>query len=101
MPEHPTDHGQRAPVSRRHMLQILAALGVSGPLAAEIAAQSAPIVSEDALRSAAAILAGSFDQARLGVARSALQRNLDQFQVVRELDIPDDVEPPTVFLPRR
>ena len=35
------------------------------------------------------------------VARTALQRNLDQFQVVRDLEIPDDVEPPTIFVPRR
>ena len=83
------------------MLQILAALGVSGPLAAEIAAQSAPVVSDEALRSAAALLAGGFDQQRLGVARTALQRNLDQHQIVRDLEIPDDIEPATIFVPRR
>lgn len=88
-------------VSRRHVLQILAALGVTGPLAAEVAAQSAPTVSDEALRGAASLLAGTFDQARLGVAQTALQRNLDQFQVVRELELPDELEPPTVFLPRR
>ena len=83
------------------MLQILTALGVSASVAAEIAAQSAPVVSDEALRGAAALLAGSFDQQRLGVARTALQRNLDQFQIVRDLEIPDEVEPPTIFVPRR
>ena len=88
-------------LSRRHVLQILTALGVAGPLAAEIAAQAAPAVSDEALRGAAALLAGGFDQARLDVARTALQRNLDQFQVVRDLEIPDGIEPPTIFVPRR
>ena len=83
------------------MLQILTALGVSAPLAADLAAQSAPVVSEDALRAAATLLSGGFDQKRLAVARTALQRNLDQFQVVRDLEIPDEVEPPTIFVPRR
>ena len=92
---------ERDLVSRRHVLQILTALGIAAPLAAELAAQSAPVVSEDALRGAAALLSGMFDQQRLAVARTALQRNLDQFQVVRDLDIPDEVEPPTIFLPRR
>ena len=46
-------------------------------------------------------LSGPFDQQRLAVARTALQRNLDQFQVVRDLEIPADVEPHTIFVPRR
>ncbi len=89
------------PVSRRHVLQILVALGLTGPLAADLAAQAAPRVSPAALSGAASLLAGGFGRARLDVARTALQRNLDQFQVVRELEIPDEVEPPTIFIPRR
>jgi hypothetical protein len=46
-------------------------------------------------------LAGSFDDERLGVAQRALQRNLDQFQVVRDLDLPDAIEPPLIFQARR
>ena len=82
----------REMVSRRDVLQILTALGIAAPLAAELAAQSAPVVSEEAVRNAATLLAGGFDQKRLAVARTALQRNLDQFQVVRDLEIPDDVD---------
>jgi hypothetical protein len=89
------------PVSRRHVIQILTALGMSASLAAELAAQTAPAVSDEALRAAAALLSGGFDQQRLQVARTALQRNLDQHQIVRDLDIPDEVEPPTIFAPRR
>jgi len=92
---------EREAVTRRHVLQILTALGLSAPLAAEIAAQSAPVVSDEALRSAATLLAGHFDQKRLAVARAALQRNLDQFQAVRDLEIPDAVEPPTIFMVKR
>jgi uncharacterized protein (DUF1501 family) len=88
-------------LSRRDVLQILAALGITGSLAAEAAAQAAPRVSDEALRSAASLLAGGFDEKRLDVARTALQRNLDQFQVVRDLDIADAVEPPTIFVARR
>lgn len=92
---------ERQAMTRRHVLQILTALGLSAPLAAEIAAQSAPVVSEEALRSAATLLDGHFDQPRLAVARAALQRNLDQFQAVRDLEIPDAVEPPTIFMVKR
>lgn len=90
-----------AGVSRRHVLQILAALGLSGPMALDAAAAARPVVSEAALKSAATLLDGSFDDKRLEVARQALQRNLDQLQVVRDLAIGDEIEPATVFLPRR
>jgi hypothetical protein len=91
----------RVGVSRRHILQILGALGFSGALAESLAAQAAPVVSAGAVSSAAALLAGTFDEPRLAVARTALQRNLEQFQAVRELDLPDSLEPPVIFLPRR
>lgn len=94
-------NSEREAVTRRDVLQILTALGLSAPLAAEIAAQSAPVVSGEALRSAATLLGGHFDQKRLAVARAALQRNLDQFQAVRDLEIPDAVEPPTIFVVKR
>jgi hypothetical protein len=35
------------------------------------------------------------------VARTALERNLAQFQVVRDLDLPDSLEPALVFQVRR
>jgi hypothetical protein len=88
-------------ISRREILGILTALGITGPLAAQAAAQARPTVTDEALRQAAALLGGSFTPARLDVTRRALQRNLDQFQVVRDLDIGDDIEPPTIFLPKR
>lgn len=88
-------------VSRRDVLQILTALGFSGVVAADLAAQATPQVTGAALRSAASLLSGSFDEQRLEVSRVAVQRNLDQTQVVRDLEIPDAVEPGLVFLVRR
>jgi hypothetical protein len=87
--------------SRRDVLQILTALGIAGPLASQVADQARPTVTDEALRQAAMLLGGTFDAARLDVTRRALQRNLDQFQVVRDLDLADDIEPPTIFLPMR
>lgn len=87
-------------MSRRHVMQILAALGVTGPLAACVAEQAQPGVSPETLRSAAALLGGTFDEPRLEVASRALDRNLAAFAAVRELEIGDEVEPPTIFLAR-
>jgi hypothetical protein len=88
-------------MNRRDILQILAALGFTGTAAAALAAEAAPVVSDESIRGAAALLSGSFGGDRLAVAKTALQRNLDQFQVVRDLELPDSVEPAVVFQPRR
>jgi hypothetical protein len=90
-----------SPIDRRHVLQILAALGVTGTAAAQLAAQAVPVVDSATLQHAASLLGGAFDPARLEVAGRAVKRNLDQFQVVRELVLDDAVEPATLFLARR
>ncbi|MGE0041408.1 MAG: hypothetical protein AB7H88_02775 [Vicinamibacterales bacterium] len=88
-------------MSRRHVMQILAALGITGPLAACVAEQAQPGVSPATLKTAAALLGGTFDEPRLEVASKALDRNLAAFEVVRELEIDDAIEPPTIFVARR
>jgi hypothetical protein len=88
-------------MSRRHVMQILAALGVTGPLVACVADEAHPGVSPQTLKTAAALLDGTFDEPRLEVASRALDRNLAAFAVVRELEIGDDIEPPTIFVARR
>ena len=88
-------------LARRHVLQILVALGFGGSMATALAAQAAPVVSDGALGGAASLLAGSFDPARLEVARRAVQRNLNQLQVVRELELDDAIEPALTFKARR
>ena len=84
-------------MDRRQLLKVLAALGVSAPLAREIAAQARYPVDLETLRQAARLLDQDFDEERLRVIASALQRNLDQFQMVRDLEIDDSVEPALLF----
>ena len=94
------DAAPREHVSRRHILQILTAVGIGGAAAEALAAEAAPTVSPAALRSAA-LLSGTFDERRLEVAQAAVQRNLDQLQAVRDLDSDDAVEPGVIFEARR
>jgi hypothetical protein len=88
-------------LTRRRMLQGLAAIGITGPLALELVAQSRDRISVDTLRRAAAILGEEFSAERLAVIEQALQRNLDQFQVVRDLVIDDRVEPAPIFVAKK
>jgi hypothetical protein len=88
-------------ISRRRLLQVLAAAGITGPAAADLLAQARHSISIDALRNAAAVAGDAFTDERLAVIQTALQRNLDQFQIVRDLEIADSVEPAPMFDPRR
>jgi hypothetical protein len=88
-------------ISRRDIIQILAALGFTGAAADQLAAAAAPTVSPDSLRGAASLLSGGFDDQRLRVAQAAVQRNLDQLQAVRDLELADAVEPAPAFQARR
>lgn len=87
-------------LGRRHLLQALVAAGVAAPLAAELAAQSKGRVTVEGLRQASAMLGQELPAERLAVVEKALQRNLDQFQVVRDLVIDDLVEPGPTFMTR-
>src|SRR5258707_313150 len=87
--------------SRRHILKALAAIGVTGPLALDLAAQTRTVISIDNIKNAATIRGENFSDDRLRVIHAALQRNLDQFQAVRGLDIDDLVEPAPIFMPTR
>ena len=88
-------------LSRRRLLRVLAAAGITGPAAIDLLAQARSSVSVENLRQAAAILGERFGDDRLAVIRTALQRNLDQFQIVRDLEIDDLVEPAPAFDARR
>lgn len=87
-------------LGRRHLLQALVAAGVAAPLAAELAAQSKGRVTVEGLRQTSAMLGQELPAERLAVVEKALQRNLDQFQVVRDLVIDDLVEPGPTFMTR-
>ena len=90
--------------SRRDLIKALAAIGVTGPLAVDLAAQAEnhrTVISIDNIKNAATIRGENFNDDRLRVIHAALQRNLDQFQIVRDLDIDDLVEPAPIFNPLR
>jgi len=88
-------------LSRRRILQVLAAAGVTGPAAIALLSQARHAVTTENLRQASAILGESFTDERLAVIQTALQRNLDQFQIVRDLEIDDSIEPAPMFDSRR
>lgn len=87
-------------LSRRRLLQMLAAIGITGPAAAHLAAQARTQLTVENIRNADAILDQPFSDDRLPIIERALQRNLDQFQAVRDLKIDDLVEPAPIFLAR-
>lgn len=89
--------GSQADIGRRRLLQLLAAAGITGPAALDVLAQARRPISTDILRSASAVIGEQFTDDRLKVIETALQRNLDQFQIVRDLEIDDLVEPAPVF----
>ena len=85
-------------VSRRHVIRLLAAIGITGPAALELAAQAERRISPEILKGATVLLDQDFDDERLRIVTAALQSNLNQFQIVRDLEIDDLVEPATLFL---
>jgi len=95
------DLPQKLPISRRRLLRALAAAGITGPAAVDLIAQARRPISADVLRSASAVLGEDFSDERLRAIEAALRRNLDQFQIVRDLEIDDLVEPAPVFSARR
>jgi hypothetical protein len=87
-------------LSRRKILRLLAAFGITGPAALELVAQSRKKLSPEVLKSANALVDQDFSDERIQVITAALQRNLDQFQIVRDLEIDDLIEPAPVFMAR-
>jgi hypothetical protein len=53
------------------------------------------------LKSASVIRGENFTDARLQVIETALQRNLDQFQVLRDFQVDDLIEPAPLFVTKR
>jgi hypothetical protein len=89
-------------LTRRRVLQVLAAAGITGPAALDLLAQSRTKISAEMLKQASALIGGvQLSDERLKVAETALQRNLDQFQIVRDFVVPDSVEPAPIFIPAR
>ena len=85
-------------LSRRHALQILAAVGITGPAALDVLAQTGKEVSLDTLRTAAALIDPDLDEQQLEVISKAIQKNIDQFETFRSLEIDDMIEPAPIFI---
>ena len=84
-------------VSRRHALQILGAIGITGSAALDILAQTGKEVSLDALRASVALIDQDLDEDQLEVISRAIQKNIDQFETFRNLEIDDMIEPAPIF----
>ena len=89
-------------VSRRQLLRVLAAAGITGPAAIQIAAQvrTGRELTPEIIATANAIVDQQFPEDRRRIIATALQRNFDQFQLVRDLEIDDLVEPAPIFSAR-
>jgi hypothetical protein len=94
--------GDQHRLTRRRILKVLAAAGITGPAALELLAQSRTKISADILKQTSAVIGGvPLSDERLKVAEIALQRNLEQFQIVRDFVVPDSVEPAPIFVSTR
>lgn len=90
--------GETGVLSRRRALQVLAVAGVTGPAAVAVLAQAREPITPEALEAALTIVKGDLEEGRAEVVATALQWNLDQFQVVRDLEIDDLVEPAPILV---
>lgn len=84
-------------ITRRRAVKLLALFGVSAPTATRLLGQDPVRVTTEAMRGANALIDETVPEERLEAIRPALQRNFDQFQIVRDLEIDDRVEPTPVF----
>lgn len=86
-------------IDRRRLLQMLAAAGIVSAADAE-ALQARTELTPEILEKAQSLLDQGFDDERLRELLPAIQRNLDFFQIVRDEDIGDLVEPAPLFRAR-
>jgi hypothetical protein len=83
--------------TRRKLIKVLAGAGLGAPIAANLAAQAKTTISPEILSKAEIVLGEKFSEERLRVINAALQRNLDQFQLVRDFEVDDLIEPAPIF----
>jgi len=84
-------------LTRRDALKALAALGVTAPLAACESGSPPPATAQEVLAAASSLTGTPLDAERIRAVEPALTRNLEQFRIVRELDIDDSIEPVNPF----
>lgn len=86
--------------TRRQVVQMLGALGVAQRPAATAAAPAQVALSTQDLKGCLAIQGRDLDASQTEAVRQSLQRNLEQFQAVRDLEIDDAVPLAVIFRPR-
>ena len=87
-----------SPLTRRQALQVLAAVGITGPAAAELLAQATKQVSARTLTDAGALIDAELTPEQVQVISKVIQKNIDQYEIFRSLKIDDQVEPAPIFL---
>jgi hypothetical protein len=79
---------------RRRLLKLMIAAGFLGESAS---AQNASPLTPEVLEKAMTLFEGDLEAQHLRAVLPAVQRNVDFFRLVRELDIEDRVEPAPIF----
>jgi hypothetical protein len=90
----------RNPLTRRDALRVLAAVGITGSAAVEVLAQATKQVSVRTLTEAGPLIDAELTPEQIQVISNVIQKNIDQYEVFRALEIDDMVEPAPIFLAR-
>ncbi len=89
-------------LTRRILLHGMAVTGLQTTLMSSAAASPNPALPTDALKGASTVFGEKqFAEERLKVIAPALQQNIREFAIVRDLRIADLVEPAPIFVPTR
>jgi len=84
-------------IGRRRALRLLASTSVAPLVLTEALALAQAPLTPEAVRCASGIVGGELPRERLRLITTALQRLLDQTDVVRQLEIDETTEPALVF----
>jgi hypothetical protein len=90
----------KSPITRRDALRVLAAVGITGPAAVEVVAQATKQVTARTLTEAGALLDAELTPEQVQVISKVIQKNIDQYESFRALEIDDLVEPAPIFIAR-
>ena len=95
-----SDSEKQSPsLNRRQVMAGLAALGIVGSVTTPADAQAKADIP--AVEGAAELLGEHFSPKDLQIIATALERNLEQFEIVRLFMVPDSIEPAPMFMPLR
>ena len=89
---------QKQRLTRRQMMQLMTVLGLTGPAALELNAQARKTISPEIVKTAMTLIGQDFDDERIKIITTALQRRLDEMQLLRDLELDDMIGPATVFM---